>query len=234
MMPVMNGIETFKKMRQENILDKRTKVVMLTASAIAGMREIYLNEGFDDYLSKPIDVGELEKMLAKYLPEEMVTYEDEDAPKTVESKESATVAVATEESAAVEEKVDADSFSSAEKQKFAESCPDINLEVGMKYCMDSKSFTIQMLSAFTDAKKADKIQAKFDASDWKGYQILIHALKSTALSIGAESLSEAAKKLELAAKNGDVEEIQAKHADLMTDYKKVREEIEQWLKGAVE
>lgn len=234
MMPVMNGIETFNKMRQEKILDKRTKVIMLTASAIAGMREIYLNEGFDDYLSKPIDVGELEKMLAKYLPEGMVSYEDEDAPKTVESKESATVAVATEESAAVEEKVDADAFSSAEKQKFAESCPDINLEVGMKYCMDSKSFMIQMLSAFTDAKKADKIQAKFDASDWKGYQILIHALKSTALSIGAESLSEAAKKLELAAKNGEIEEIQATHADLMADYKKVREEIEQWLKGAVE
>jgi HPt (histidine-containing phosphotransfer) domain-containing protein len=98
--------------------------------------------------------------------------------------------------------------------------------------MDSKDFMMQMLSAFTDPKKADKIQEKFDASDWKGYQILVHALKSTSLSIGAENLSAAAKSLELAAKNKSVEEILANHANLMADYKKVREEIEKWLKEA--
>ena len=53
MMPVMNGVETLKKMQAEQILSEKTKVIMLTASAIAGMREIYLREGFDDYLSKP-------------------------------------------------------------------------------------------------------------------------------------------------------------------------------------
>ena len=222
MMPVMNGIETFHKMRREKILSGKTRVIMLTASAIAGMREIYLDEGFDDYLSKPIDVSELEKMLAKYLPPEIIKYEEEDTPQAVEVEKPAEN---TEEI-----QTDSDTFSEKEKKHFAEACPDINLETGLKYCMDSKSFMIQMLTTFTDAKKADKIEEKFGANDWKGYQILVHALKSTSLSIGAENLSEAAKRLEMAAKNGETEEILKNHAALMENYSKVRAEIGEWLK----
>ena len=98
--------------------------------------------------------------------------------------------------------------------------------------MDSKEFFLQVLTTFTDAKKAEKIQEKFDAQDWKNYQILVHALKSTAMSIGAEKLSEAAKVLELAAKNKDAEKILSNHSDLMATYKKIREEIEKYLSGA--
>ncbi len=78
-----------------------------------------------------------------------------------------------------------------------------------------------------------KIQAAFESYDVKNYQILIHALKSTSMSIGAESLSEKAKKLELAAKENNVEEIKANHEDLMTTYKKVIDEISNWLEGSL-
>lgn len=235
MMPVMNGVETFHKMRQENILTANTKVIMLTASAIAGMREQYMAEGFDDYLSKPIDVSELEGMLAKYLPAGMIKYESENASQVAAIEKPAEPAKPVETSETVEQaeevQTESDSFSDAEKKKFAASCPDINLEIALKYCMDSKSFLVQMLSTFTDGKKADKINDKFAAQDWKGYQILVHALKSTSLSIGAENLSEAAKKLEMAAKNGAHEEILANHEALMANYKNVREEISNWLKA---
>ena len=224
MMPVMNGIETLKKMRAEKILSNKTRVIMLTASAIAGMREFYLREGFDDYLSKPIEVSELEGMLERHLPAELIKFEEE--TKKISEPEKIQ---AVEEVAAVEESVDTDTFSDAERKKFSAACPDINLEVGLKYCMDSKSFFEQMLTTFADDKKADKLQEKFDSGDWKGYQILVHALKSTSLSIGAENLSEAAKKLEMAAKNNSTEEIQSNHAGLMAGYKKVREEITKWL-----
>ena len=227
MMPIMNGVETLKKMQREKLLSGKTKVIMLTASAIAGMREIYLREGFDDYLSKPIDVSELEKMLEKHLPADLVKFEEEKVEKIV-TTEKIEPKIAEEPAEVVGE----DEFSRKEREKFAATCSDINLETGLKYCMDSKSFFVQMLTTFTDAKKADKIQEKYDASDWKNYQILVHALKSTSLSIGAESLSEAAKKLELAAKNKLEEEIRANHDNLMADYKKVREEIEKWLTEA--
>ena len=221
MMPVMSGIETLKKMRRENVLDEKTVVVMLTASAIAGMREIYLREGFDDYLSKPINVSELESILEKHLPPEIVKFEVEGQEKTVQTQE-----IEEEEP---EEKVGEDEFSKKERKKFAETCPDINLEVGLQYCMNSKSFLKQMFTTYTDDKRADKIQAAFEASDIKNYQILVHALKSTSLSIGAETLSEQAKSLELAAKENKIEEIKANHGDLMENYQKVREEIKKWL-----
>ncbi len=222
MMPGMNGIETLKKMRAEKILSEKTIVVMLTASAIAGMREIYLREGFDDYLSKPIEVSELEGILERHLPPEMIKFESEEDKKVVLEEK---IEEKTEES------VGEDEFSQKERKKFAEMCPDINLEVGLKYCMDSKEFMIQMLTTFADGKKADKIQEKFAAQDWKNYQILIHALKSTSMSIGAEKLSEEAKNLELAAKNNETDKILANHEVLMADYKKIREEIGEWLEN---
>ena len=227
MMPVMNGVETLKKMQREKLLSGKTKVIMLTASAIAGMREIYLREGFDDYLSKPIDVSELEKMLEKHLPADLVQFEEEEEEKIVVAEK---IEQNVEEEPA--EVVGEDEFSRKEREQFTATCPDISLETGLKYCMDSKSFFVQMLATFTDGKKAEKIQEKYDASDWKNYQILVHALKSTSMSIGAENLSEAAKKLELAAKNQLEEEIRANHDNLMADYKKVREEIEKWLTEA--
>lgn len=65
MMPRMSGIETFHKIKE--LEGFNTPVVALTANAITGMKEKYLSEGFDGYLAKPIDRGELNKLVAKYL-----------------------------------------------------------------------------------------------------------------------------------------------------------------------
>ena len=64
MMPLMNGIETLKRIR---IDDKKVPVIALTADAVEGMEEKYLSEGFNDYLSKPIDRNKLGIILNKYL-----------------------------------------------------------------------------------------------------------------------------------------------------------------------
>ena len=211
MMPGMNGIETLKAMRRENVIDDRTAVVMLTASAIAGMREVYMRAGFDDYLSKPIDVAELEAILEKFLPAELVSFvvdgqeELPQPPAQVETPEED------------DEPAGEDEFGKRDRQHFAATCPDIDLDT--------------MLATFNDESRAEKIQAAFDAADWKNYQILVHALKSTSLSIGATALSERAKALELAAKDGKIEVINAGHADLMAAYQSVRNQIAHWLEA---
>ncbi|MCR5833324.1 MAG: response regulator [Selenomonadaceae bacterium] len=308
MMPVMNGIETLKEMQRQNILTEDTTIIMLTASAIAGMRETYLREGFNDYLSKPIDVNQLEKMLEKYLPDEIISFETESKKKltpktksepksdtettvetTTEENKPATetisavtvnttaqIETATEEKSTAqsetvkEEKISAaeektvakteteiateekpteqatvteneefygeddeelDEFTDSEKEIFNKTCPDINLELALQYCMDSKSFLVQMLMTYLDPKRVEKIQDAYDSSDIKNYQILVHALKSTSLSIGAEDLSARAKKLELAAKENDIEQIKADHGNLMAVYQRVREQLSKWLEG---
>ncbi len=65
MMPKMSGVETLKKLK--GIEGFHIKVIALTANAIAGMKEKYLSDGFDDYLAKPIDKEELSKLVIKYL-----------------------------------------------------------------------------------------------------------------------------------------------------------------------
>ena len=69
MMPKLSGTETLHILKEN--LKFKTKVVALTANAIEGMKEKYLEEGFDDYLSKPIEKKELERILKKYLNNEI-------------------------------------------------------------------------------------------------------------------------------------------------------------------
>ena len=72
MMPDMDGVETYNKMKEEGTPNDDTPVIMLTANAINGVKEQYIEEGFADYLSKPVRGKELEEMLKKYLPKDKI------------------------------------------------------------------------------------------------------------------------------------------------------------------
>ena len=73
-MPHKDGIETFGEIRAEGA-NMDTPVIMLTANALRGAEEEYRSQGFVDYLTKPVDSAELERSLAKYLPQEKVILE---------------------------------------------------------------------------------------------------------------------------------------------------------------
>ena len=73
MMPEMDGIETLVRLKtDESNLCQQSAIIALTANAIAGMRDMYLEKGFTDYISKPIDGIGLEKILKQYLPRELM------------------------------------------------------------------------------------------------------------------------------------------------------------------
>ncbi len=65
MMPELSGVETLHKLKEDPNYNMPT--IALTANAIEGMREKYLKDGFDDYLAKPIDKNELNRVILKYL-----------------------------------------------------------------------------------------------------------------------------------------------------------------------
>jgi signal transduction histidine kinase/CheY-like chemotaxis protein/diacylglycerol kinase family enzyme len=77
MMPEMDGVETLEKLR-EQLANRNVPVIALTANAIAGAREMYLDYGFDDYLSKPIRGDKLERKLIRFLPPEKIVRGDDD------------------------------------------------------------------------------------------------------------------------------------------------------------
>ena len=73
MMPEMDGMETMQRMKEmEDNLCKDTPVIMLTANAITGAKEQYLEAGFDDFLAKPIDQAKLERLMMHWMPQEKV------------------------------------------------------------------------------------------------------------------------------------------------------------------
>jgi len=75
MMPEMDGIETVREIRKLGGKYEDLTIVALTANAIKGAREMFINNNFDDFLSKPIDTDELHEILRRYLPSEKVRIE---------------------------------------------------------------------------------------------------------------------------------------------------------------
>ena len=195
MMPDPDGVKTLKRLKKMN-LPAETKIVVLTANAVSGARERYLTLGFDDYLSKPIDVDALENILSKYLPPEVIrTAAQVDA--TVETLKPA--------------QIDTPSL--------------IDMKTALANCMDSEEFFAEMAQDFIDDDKTAELDAALSAGDLNAYRIAVHALKGTSLVVGAVTLSEAAKALEFAARDGQLDTVRDKHVDLMATYKLVREEL---------
>ncbi|MBO4401314.1 MAG: response regulator [Selenomonadaceae bacterium] len=218
MMPSLDGIQTLKMaLALENNLSKHSPVIALTANAISGTREMLLREGFSDYLSKPIDVKVMEQMLMNYLPVEKLREPD-----------SAPAPVATPPVKAPEPVP-------------APKVPDeslINVKMGLEYSAGMNDLYKEILVTFVELKdeKINQLQTAFDGGDWKNYTIYIHALKSTALSIGGEKTSALAKELEMSGKaitsekSSDAEKAQGEefirqnHAEAMRLYEKLAQE----------
>lgn len=190
MMPGIDGIETLNRLRAlPDSLCKDTPTVALTANAIVGVREMYLSKGFDDYLSKPIDGKLLEELLKNYIPEEkLLVTGDQEAAEEQKSAEG------VEPAAGI-----------AEESEF------LNTALGLQYSGEDMEMYRTMLQMFAEMRpeKQSEIQKSFENSDWENYTIQVHALKSTALSIGGSRLSELARKLEMAGKQmqGEDEEV---------------------------
>ena len=207
MMPSLDGIETLKMaLAMDNNLSKGSPMIALTANAISGTREKLIAEGFTDYLSKPIDVRLMEQMFMKYLPKEKLRTPTQEKP-------------SPEEKPAVESKL-------------------INVDLGLEYSAGMTDMYKELLLTFSNLKadKLQKLQETFEAGDWKNYTVYVHSLKSTALSIGGEKTSTAAKELEMAGKiltaatstelekHESLEYIKQNHAAAMKLYESLAEE----------
>ena len=215
MMPGMDGIEVLKKLKEEKLIDEGTAVIALTANAIVGAREMYLEAGFDDYLTKPLESRRLEKKLKHFLPEILISYK-KSAPKDPEDNDEAPDS--------------SDSFTLKEINGIREKCPGLDVLTGLSYCMDSREFYLDTLEGFAEADKRDEMEKALSDGDIKKYGVLAHSLKSTSLTIGAVLLSDHAKRQELAAKEGDEAYIKSNHSVVIEEYTAILDGIGKVLK----
>ncbi|MBE6094230.1 MAG: response regulator [Schwartzia succinivorans] len=197
-MPGMDGVETLVSLRmQMHGKNSETPVICLTANAVSGAREWYLERGFNDYLTKPVDGQQLEAMLIKYLPPERVVLTGACAFKG-ESEGGLPAWLLS--------------------SKALESVLDV--KTGLTYCGSAEDY-LAVLRVFQEsaAQNADEIERLFKAKDWKNYTTKVHALKSSARIIGATELSDRAKRLEDAGDRLYVEEIEKDTPMLLALYR---------------
>lgn len=213
MMPEMDGVETLKRLRKMYTEEGETlTVIAFTANAVSSAREMFLREGFDEFVSKPIEELELERVLKKVLPKSSIMFVDKDwhAGKHADTASEGSMEIKTEKDML------------RRLEKFG-----INTRAGLQYCRGDKEFYRELLAKFAqDAPQKEQAIEKFwKKEDLKNYRIMVHALKSSAKMIGADSLSESARKAEEAAKNQDMAYISAHHEELLATYRETALEM---------
>lgn len=102
----------------------------------------------------------------------------------------------------------------------------LNESVGLEYCAGDMDIYLEVLEGYLEEDMRERINGFFAAEDWPNYRTVVHAIKSTSLTIGAEELSAEAKELEMAAADGDGATVKAGHQKLIDDYSEVLEKIE--------
>lgn len=201
MMPVMDGIEAAKAIRALPE-DKYQKlpIIALTANAMVDARKEFLNAGMNGFVAKPIDFARICNQLKLWLPKDLVR----DVPKE-EAK-----------------KLLADDLSDREIQP-EDPQMGFSFEEGVNHC-GSKAALMKTIRIFyrTIDSKANKIEQCLKEGLISDYVIEVHALKSSALLIGAVPLSEAAKELEDYGKQGKTEVLEEKTPDVLTLYRDLK------------
>ncbi|MBP5178501.1 MAG: response regulator, partial [Lachnospiraceae bacterium] len=201
MMPKMDGIETLEILKKESLIDEKTVVIALTANAVVGAKEQYLNAGFNDYLSKPIEIKELEKMLRKYLPEN---------PKEESQSTSA-----------------AETPVMSDDPLEALSKLGLHTSEGISYCGGEEGFYFEILGDYAkaagdNAEKLNRLKAEDNLGD---YRILIHSVKSASKTIGARELYKDAYELEKASDSGDKAYVINNHDRFVEKYLRMAENL---------
>ncbi|MCR5291708.1 MAG: response regulator [Eubacterium sp.] len=207
-MPGMDGSEAMREIR--NILrSEKIPIICLTADVIMGARERYLRAGFDDYLTKPVNGAELEKMLRDYLPADKIEIhrEVEEAGKAEEAGK--TGETEKDEPSANEGGI----FASLQKA-------GIDIKSALLYTGNDEGMYRTILGSFVSEKKArtESIEKYYAEKDWENYGVYVHSLKSSSKTLGAKTLSERAAELEGAAKQRNIAVIEKNHAEVMKMY----------------
>jgi signal transduction histidine kinase/CheY-like chemotaxis protein/HPt (histidine-containing phosphotransfer) domain-containing protein len=228
MMPEMDGIETLHRIREKmGHYFQQVPIIALTANAAPGNREMFLQEGFADFVAKPLEVSVLERVLKRNLPRGKIIYRDDlETPEVFDTDTKGE----REEDQPVLSLENVSRQNSLHKEEARSSggltVGDLDVEQGIVYCGGKESY-LEILRACCEESEENirQIQELFEQENWKNYVIRVHALKGTMLSIGAGKLSALAKKMEMAGKQNRISDIREGQEPLLQEYRRVMEEI---------
>ncbi len=246
MMPVMDGMETLKEIQADKTHNNQdTPVVALTANAIVGARDTYLKAGFADYLSKPIQEKEILAMLFKYLPVSLIRtatgaplLPDTGDPDYADNKRSSDShtedsgisgdADGTNETPDPDDPTESGDLTGSVKSSkpdLAACFPSLYIPLALSYSGNNEALLLKLIREYVEWDKTSDVDRFFEESNWKDYEITVHAIKSGSLNIGAKKLSDKAKALEQAAKDKDIPYIFRNHQEMLDLYRTLLTEL---------
>lgn len=193
MMPELDGIETTLAIRSLGEKYRKLVIVALTANVINDAAELFRESGMNDFLGKPIEMNELNRILSRYIPEEkQIIVEDEEEEQTQMSDPN---------------------FAS---EFYSVDGLDVNF--ALKQCNGDINLFSDILRSVATSSSVPKMQLAFEARDLRSYTIYVHGIKGALRNVGAESLGNAAYELELAAKRADFDFIKENHEDFIDSF----------------
>lgn len=192
MMPEVDGVEATHIIRRMLPSYKEVPIIALTANAVGEAKNMFLREGMNDFVAKPIEIKDIVSKIRKWLPQEKI--------KPVSSKEQ--------------------QQDTEVKQDITE-ITGLNVKQAIELLGSEKLFKTVLREYFdTIEQKAQKIRELRWAENWENYTIEVHSLKSTSRQIGAEYVGDLAAELEMAGKTGDYELIKEKSDHMIDEYTK--------------
>jgi signal transduction histidine kinase/CheY-like chemotaxis protein/HPt (histidine-containing phosphotransfer) domain-containing protein len=207
MMPDLDGVDTVKIIREMGYDEpylKDVPIIAFTANAVSGMKEFFLENGFNDFISKPIDIIKLGEALERWIPKDLQNR--------------------------IEEPQSASSDSDAIEVQY--HIEEIDTKLGIDRAGGSAETYFEFLDAFVkDAKTTSKkIKTAYHDKNWLNFATYAHAMKSALGTIGAIRMSEFAKTFEDAGKSGDNEYIEKNFDAFAKDLRDIAKRISVFLK----
>ena len=197
MMPEMDGVEATSHIRKLGACDPyfaAVPIIALTANAVSGTRELFINNGFNDFLSKPIDVLRLRDIIEKWVPKD---------------KQRTSLPGGSARSSGV--------------AKRAIKIEGLDVSKGIFMTGGTAETYIDMLSTFVKdgTEKLDEIKESIRLKNYSLYSTYVHGLKSACGIIGADKLAEDSQALEAAGSKGDIVFVESRNPALIADLERL-------------
>jgi CheY-like chemotaxis protein len=212
MMPGLDGIETTEAIRALGTeYARKIPVIALTANAIHGTEEIFYEHGFQAFISKPIDVMQLDTVIRKWVRDE--SWEDAHSPPGAAGDSDAN-----------------EIFIPSKHEEISINIPGVDSEKGLLLYEGEMDIYLPLLRSYAlnTPEGLDKIRA-VSRETLPDYTIMVHGLKGTSASIGAEKTREAAFNLEKMAKSGDYDGVMSLNEKFIRDTENLVANIKAWL-----
>ncbi|MCR5774456.1 MAG: response regulator [Lachnospiraceae bacterium] len=170
MMPELSGVKVIKKIKSDPgsyALNKDTPFVVMTANAVVGAKEKYINEyGFDGYIAKPFRFAELDDVMSTYIQGEEYAEEPASGKGPMRGGPGGPPPGARGE------------------------IWDIDFESGIEVCGNAGTYNA-VAETYLDIQEENvrKLAEGMNSEDWESYRLVVHALKSSSMTIGAKNFS---------------------------------------------